>query len=171
MADPLFAQLPAAEVMRTDVVTVDADDSLKLALALMTENHVTGLPVLDRKERCVGVISATDILCYEQDHAEDATEANAAMARYFDPETERWESVRVTSFALEEFAEIPVSELMCRDLIFVGPDASLGLVARKMTEKDVHRILVLDRSHCLLGIISTMDVVRLVARQTRSAAS
>lgn len=156
-------RLTASEVMKTDVVTAAPDDSLQEAMALMIENHVTGLPILDNKSRCVGIISATDILRFEQDHSEETTTANANLARHFDPETSRWEDVRVTSFALEEFADIPVSELMTRDIISVRPRATIKTVAQKIVDEEVHRVLVLDSKQYLLGVISAVDFVQLVA--------
>jgi len=163
MAESKSRELTAQDIMATDIVSVAPEDSLQEALALITENHVTGLPVLDRKNRCAGLISATDILSYEQDHTEAAAEANEDMARYFDPEQERWESLRVSAFALEKLAEVPVGEIMTRNLIGVGPDASAREAAQKMVAEDVRRILVLDEENYLLGIISATDFVRVVA--------
>jgi len=158
-----MSRLTAGDMMRTDIVSVNPDDSLQVALSSMIENHVTGLPVLNRKSRCVGVVSATDILNFEQDHADDASGANADLARYFDPETNRWEDLRVTSLALEEFAEIPVSEIMNRDVIAVSPAATIQKVAQRMVSQEIHRVLVLDDEQYLLGLISAIDFVRLFA--------
>ncbi len=63
-----FAKITASDVMRTNVVTFESTDSLEVALRLMTEHHVSGLPVVDAENRCLGLISASDILNYEQDH-------------------------------------------------------------------------------------------------------
>lgn len=156
-------KLTAADIMATDVVAIDPSDSLRDAMASMTENHVTGLPVLDRKGRCVGLISATDILNYEQDHSEETEGVNADMARYYNPESQRWESIRVTSFALEEFADVPVRNLMTRELVSVGPETPVTDVADKIVELDIHRALVLDEDGRLLGIISAIDFARLIA--------
>ena len=139
------------------------DDTLQDAMSLMTENHITGLPVANSKSVCIGVISATDILTYEQDHSEFAAEANSDLARYYDPDTERWESVRLTSFALEEFAEVKVSQVMSREVVSVGPQTTLDEVARAMVGDNIHRVLVLDETQHLLGIISSFDFVRLFA--------
>ena len=155
----------AAEVMQKDLVVVHDDDTLQDAMSLMTENHITGLPVANSKSVCVGVISATDILTYEQDHSEFAAEANSDLARYYDPDTERWESVRLSSFALEEFAEVKVSQVMSPAIVSVGPRATLAEVARTMVSENIHRVLVLDETQHLLGIISSFDFVRLFAAQ------
>jgi CBS domain-containing protein len=153
----------AADVMQRDVVTTRETDTLQDAMQLMTENHVTGLPVMNSKSKCVGVVTASDILGYEQDHAEFTAEANADMARHFNPDKHQWESVRVTSFALEEFAEVRVSEVMSRDLIYVRKNTPLREVATIMRDQRIHRVLVLDDEFRLYGIISAFDFVKLYA--------
>jgi CBS domain-containing protein len=151
--------------MQRDVVTVRESDTLQEAMQLMTENHVTGLPVMNAKSQCVGVVTASDILGYEQEHAEFTAEANADMARHFNPDKNQWESVRVTTFALEQFGEIRVSEVMSRDLISVRRNTPLREVARKMRDERIHRVLVLDDELRLYGIISAFDFVKLYAGQ------
>lgn len=157
------SKIVARDIMQKDVSTVSPSDSLQDAMTIITENHVTGLPVIGGKGRCVGVVTAGDILNFEQEHAEFAQEANSDMARHFDSERQRWESVRVTSFALEEFAEVPVSEVMTRELVSVGPNASSTEVAQHMLDQEIHRVLVLDDDQRLFGIISAFDFVRLWA--------
>ena len=141
--------LTAGDIMQRDLIVAHMGDSLKEAMDLMTENHVTGLPVVDSKSRCVGVISATDILSYEQEHSEFTSEANSDMARHFDMDTQRWESVRVTSFALEEFADVKVDAVMSRDLVGVGRDMPVREVAQKMIDASIHRVMELDENQRL----------------------
>lgn len=148
--------------MQRDVIVVYQNDTLQDAMSLMTQNHVTGLPVVNSKSKCVGIITASDILNYEQDHPE-YQEANSDMAQHYDPETERWESVRVSSFALEEFGDVLVKEVMTTELVSVHTDASPTEVAKMMTKDGVHRVLVLDDDYRLYGIITSMDIVRLFA--------
>jgi len=157
------SDLTAADMMQRDVIVVYDSDTLQTAMQAMTENHVTGLPVVNTKSKCVGVITSSDILNYEQEHSEFTSEANAEMARHFNPESGQWESVRVTSFALEEFGEVRVSEVMSRDLVFVEPESSILEVARKMRDEKIHRVIVLSKDYGLHGIISAFDFVRLYA--------
>ena len=127
----------------------------------MTENHVTGLPVMDGKCRCVGLITSSDILNYEQEHADDSAESG--MAQLFNPEIQQWESVSMSAFGLEEFGDVRVSEVMTRDLIWVDRNTSMKDVARRMIDERVHRVLVMDESASLYGLISAYDLVRVVA--------
>lgn len=158
--------LTAADIMQTDVVTVQRGNTLRDAMGLLTENHVTGLPVMDEYCRCIGLVSATDILNFEEEHCEETDEGNSDVAQYYDPETEQWETIRLSAFALEEFGDVRVDQVMATNLIWVQRDAPLREVAKKMCEAQVHRVLVLDDQQRLYGIISGSDFVRLVAEGT-----
>jgi CBS domain-containing protein len=153
----------AGDIMQRDVIVVYESDTLQEAMQLMTENHITGLPVVNSKSKCVGVITASDILNYEQEHNEFTAEANSDLARHFNPETQQWESVRVTSFALEEFGEVRVAEVMSRDLVYVHADTPLRDVARKMRDQRIHRVMVMTDQYLLQGIITAFDFVTLCA--------
>jgi CBS domain-containing protein len=154
-------KLTAADVMHRDVITVAPDDTLRDALALMTGNHVTGLPVMDDMGRCVGLITSSDVLNYEQERAENSAESGTAQ--FFDPDTQLWQSAPLSAFGLDDFGDVQVSEVMTRDLIWVARQASVRDVARRMIEGQIHRVLVMDENKSLFGIISAFDVVRVVA--------
>jgi CBS domain-containing protein len=156
-------QLTANHIMQRDIVTVSPEDTLRLALALMTENHVTGLPVMDGTSRGIGLITASDILNYEQERADESVEDGTAQ--FFDPETQQWESVPLSAFGLEEFGGVRVEEVMSTDLIWVHRGAPVRDVARRMIDQRVHRVLVMDDNANLYGIISAFDLVRVVAEE------
>ena len=161
MAQVTLDRLEAADLMQRDMVTVAPQESLRDALALMTDNHVTGLPVMDEHDHCVGLITATDILTYEQDHDETDTEDHTVQ--HYNSELQQWESVPTSAFGLEEFGDVRVEEVMTTELVWVERDASLKDVARTMHDQKVHRVLVMDK-HCrLYGIISSFDFVRVMA--------
>lgn len=155
--------LTAADIMQHDVVTVMRGNTLRDAMGLLTENHVTGLPVMDEHSRCIGLVSATDILNFEQEHCEETDEGNSDVAQYYDPESEQWETIRLSAFALEEFGDVRVEQVMATDLIWVERETPIQAVAKKMHEAGVHRVLVLDEQQRLYGIISSFDFVKLIA--------
>ncbi len=49
-------------IMKTDLITVGPETSLSEALALLIENNISGLPVVDREGSIVGVLSEKDLL-------------------------------------------------------------------------------------------------------------
>jgi CBS domain-containing protein len=151
----------ALDYMQRDVVTVSPDDTLQDALELMTENHVTGLPVMDVSSRCVGLITSSDILNYEQEQAGGVSERESADL--FDPETQQWETVPLSAFNSESLGDISVSNVMARDLVWVHRTTPLKDVARRMLDERVHRVLVMDEDRRLYGILSAYDFVRVAA--------
>lgn len=156
-------QIFARDVMRRDVETVGPHDSLRDAINVMVENQVSGLPVLDRKDRCVGIISTTDILRLEQEQAERGDEEyEEEIGSYYDPDTQHWENIRFSG-SIDQIPEMEVGEAMTGTTVSVHPDAPLRQVAEEMTAKGIHRILVLDDEQLLHGIISATDFVKLYA--------
>jgi CBS domain-containing protein len=49
------------EVASRDLVTVDPDQALEEALALMDEHHVKGLPVVEEDGTLVGIVARADV--------------------------------------------------------------------------------------------------------------
>jgi acetoin utilization protein AcuB len=65
-------QTPVSEVMNTDLVTLDASESVKTAIDLMLEYAVGALPVLDRrKDELVGILSYVDVLRFLRTRLDD----------------------------------------------------------------------------------------------------
>ena len=151
----------ARDLMRSDVVTLRPQDTLQTALDQIVENHVSGLPVLDSSGRCVGVISMSDILGFEQRTGESAAGENTWAERYFNESEHRWEAFGLAAFAVEQSGDRRVADLMSEDLVSVTPDTPLESVASMMLEHQIHRILVMDDDQHLCGIISSFDFVRL----------
>lgn len=56
---------PVKEVMSKGVITIDANDTLEDAAKRMLEYGVKRLPVVS-KGRCVGIVTATDLITYEE---------------------------------------------------------------------------------------------------------
>jgi CBS-domain-containing membrane protein len=54
--------LTAEDLMSRDVVRLPKEMPLRDAARLLIESHVGGAPVVDRRGKCIGVLSATDFL-------------------------------------------------------------------------------------------------------------
>jgi CBS domain-containing protein/HPt (histidine-containing phosphotransfer) domain-containing protein len=52
----------AKDIMTTHVVTVSVDDTVDYAITLMVKHRISGLPVLDKQGRPVGIVSEFDLL-------------------------------------------------------------------------------------------------------------
>jgi len=129
--------MKVAELMRTDVKTVDLDATVGDAITTLADVHVSALPVIDVRGRIVGVVSTTDILCT----LSETTEPDA-RERLFD--------------------DTPVREIMTPRSRVIAPDANVLDAAREMLYLDVHRLFVEEHGR-LVGVISQTDIVAAVA--------
>jgi CBS domain-containing protein len=59
---------PVREVMSTEVVTCFEDQELGTAAELMEKKHIRRLPVVDEKEKPVGILSLGDLAVQSHDH-------------------------------------------------------------------------------------------------------
>jgi CBS domain-containing protein len=144
--------LKVKDVLSNEVVTVSPDDTLQAALELMTESHLTALPVISAEERCVGILSASDVVEMARTMNEE-TRGSAAG------DVESYQSV-YDSVADHDLARRTVGEFMTDSVTTVTGDITLSAAASEMLRYHVHRLPVLDEDGKLLGIISTMDILQ-----------
>jgi len=129
--------MKVADLMQTNLKTIGMDDTVTDAVVTLSEQHVSGLPVVDQHGRMVGVITASDVL---QLLAES-------------PDAERRGQV---------LEETPVREIMTAKPITVDPDADVHEAARQMLYGEIHRLFV-EYEGALVGVISQTDIVGAVA--------
>lgn len=157
--------LRAAEVMTSQVVQVDPSTSLREAMRRMVQEHVGSLPIVDENDRCLGVVTARDILNCELAQADAAGESEFAGGSYYNPDSDSWESVSVC-VSVDALPEREVRDVMSDHVVFVHPDASVLEVAEAMVGEGLHHVLVIDRERRLCGVISSLDFVKLALQAT-----
>lgn len=54
--------LKAKDIMTSNVLTVDLDDTIDYAVSLLVKHRISGLPVLDKTQCLVGIVSEFDLL-------------------------------------------------------------------------------------------------------------
>ena len=129
-----------AELMQTNLRTIQSDEPLVEAITLIAEGHISGLPVVDGHGRLVGVLSSSDVL-----QAIAEAETNAERSRIFE--------------------QLEVRDVMTPRPQTLGPEATLKEAAQRMLYSEVHRLFVEDKDR-LVGIITTSDLVRAIAGAT-----
>jgi CBS-domain-containing membrane protein len=59
--------MKVADLMQTEVKTVEPEILLDEAMVTLADSHVTALPVVDQSGKILGVLSRTDILAAEEE--------------------------------------------------------------------------------------------------------
>lgn len=140
-----------ADVLSKDIVSIPANGTVRDALALMVENRVSALPVVDKRGSCQGILSATDVVELALELDEDLRD----VGRSHD-ESQRWILQRLSEHDMDQRN---VQEVMTTAVTTVPLDAPLYSAAREMLRHRVHRLPVVDTQERLVGIVSTMDIL------------
>jgi predicted transcriptional regulator len=147
------------EVMNPDIMTV-ADDMTTDELArYLTEREISGAPVVNGQGHLVGVVSMTDIGRYLAEPSEFESSRRSEFYRDISDEV----TLDFEQGVLEERA-VAVRDVMTPVVHHVSASAPLAEAARIMVEHHIHR-LVVTQAREPVGIITSMDVLRIVATQ------
>ena len=138
------------DIMSRDVVTLNAQDTIHEALTLMGENRVSALPVVDKRNHCVGILSTSDLV---------------DMTRDVDDDLYHLDMVDSTSrrFLLDKLAHSMGSEtvqsFMSEGVTTVSDETTIAKATREMLRNRVHHLPVVDEHEQLIGIVSTIDIL------------
>ncbi len=128
--------VPVKEVMTSEVITADEGYTLDRLMKLMVNAGIRRVPVVDRGE-VKGIVSWRDVV--------------GLIGRH-----EVFKIVK--SETVDEFKSLPVSYVMRKDLLTVGPDMDIGDVASEMMRRGVGHALVVEGSR-LKGIATERDII------------
>ena len=125
-----------AEMMTTQVLTVDPQNSVATAIRLMRTGQLRRLPVVE-DGKLVGIITSGDVrrITGMSSVIRDASQDNFL-----------WQ-------------HIPVAHVMTREPVTVAPELVVAEAARLMIQHKIGGVPVVDEQHNLVGIITTSDLL------------
>jgi predicted transcriptional regulator len=149
------------DLMNPDVMTV-ADEMTTDELArYLIEREISGAPVVDSQGHLIGVVSMTDI----GRNMADASDVESSRSSSFYRDI-------AADFTLEDPGEryieeraITVRDVMTPVIYQVPVTASVAEAARIMVDQHIHRLVVTQGKEPV-GIITSMDVLKMVAEQS-----
>ena len=156
--------LRARDIMQRNVLGVPPDMLIPELVDFLISHRVSGVPVIETG-KVVGIVSRSDLV-----RAVSLERSLAGVvAQGFEQEEFAPGEVPLTpglrSSAVQALERRSVRAIMVADPVCVAPDTPVAEVARLLVTKHMHRVLVTDGAQ-LLGLISSLDVVRLVAEGT-----
>lgn len=137
--------VPVSEIMSTKLITVKTDQSLYEAEKLFNRHSIRHIPVVDKNERLVGIISHTDLLRISFSDLDESDESIVPV--------------------IYEMYSIP--QLMTRVPVFVEDNTSIKETAEILAQQSFHSIPVLDKGK-LVGIVTTTDMINYLLDQYKS---
>jgi len=141
--------MQAKDVMTTKVVTVQPDARVEHIAALLLEQRISGVPVVDADGRLLGIVTEGDLIR----RPELGTERHRGWwLQLFGDERER----------AAEYARAHGSraeQVMTRNVVTVTEDTSVGEIARLLEEHRIKRVPVV-REGKVVGIVSRANLLQ-----------
>ena len=126
------------DLMSTEVTTLETNDKLVIADDVMNLGRIRHLPVLEPDGSVAGILSQRDLF-------------RGALAR----------SLGYGEHAQQKLLGILyVKEVMSRDVATIGPDEDVSEAARRMLERKLGCLVVVENGK-LVGILTESDFVGL----------
>jgi CBS domain-containing protein len=142
----------AMDVMTSEVITVDENTTVQAAAKLLAEHGISAVPVVDKDNRVIGMVSEGDLL----HRAETGTERRRSWWLEMMTSTNQMAAEYIKSHSAK------VRDVMTRDVISVTEQTAVADIAVLLETHRVKRVPVLHDSK-LVGIVSRANLVRALA--------
>ena len=149
--------MKALDVMTRTVISVEPDATVLQAARLMLQQHISGLPVIDKVGRLVGVLSEGDFLRRRE------TQTERRRSRWL-------EFLMGPGKIAAEYAHAhgqKVSEVMTHDVYTVDEGTALEDVVDLMERRRIKRVPVL-RGNKVVGIVTRSNLMYAMVSLARS---
>jgi acetoin utilization protein AcuB len=138
-----------SDVMTDDVVYLQEKDSVAKVIEAMQQGRFRHVPIVDKQEKLLGIISDRDVLRCLPFHSKpfDGGE-DVFRCRLFDIEPK------------EPAAQQSLHQIMTRDVTCVLPSCDFYAAVKMLYEMNISCLPVTDSDKKLIGIVTVTDVMR-----------
>jgi CBS domain-containing membrane protein len=147
----LASRILVRDVMTEQVISVKKFEDISHAAHTLSEHNVSGLPVVDKEDRVIGVISEADVLAMmgaQRKH----TFMDFIRHLFGQPLPER------------KMGDL-VGDIMTPTPITIGPDADISEAAKIMDERRIRRLPVVNSEGTLIGVVSRRDILKAISKK------
>ena len=146
-----------SEIMDAEPETVSRDTPVEEVIALLRENELPGVPVVDGDGNCIGIVTEADlVLPDDQGDLHIPHYVNLFGGTVFLEPLGRFEERLRKAFASN------AGDMMTRDPDTVAPDTTVREAARLIHESGHNRLPVVDDGR-LVGVVTRVDVLGALA--------
>jgi CBS domain-containing protein len=145
------------DVMTREVVAVAPETPLKEVAATLVEHGISGVPVVDPDGHVLGVVSEGDVLFKERGEP-----AKGGPLKWLLDSSTYARALKVDATTAREAMTSPA--------LTISPFRSLSEAARRMSDKGVNRLPVVEND-VLVGIVTRADLVRAFVRSDEEIAA
>jgi len=136
--------------MTTDVISVGRTANISEIAAILKEQRITGVPVVDKANRLLGVVTHEELINIFIPHYLSMFDELAFLDDLGAIEAEKLTEIEPALFLAED--------IMVPDPITVGPETSIMKVAALLVNRKLVFIPVVDEENRVVGVMNRSDV-------------
>jgi CBS domain-containing protein len=141
------------EVMSSRVQSLMTEDTIHDAVAMMLDNGLSTVPVVDDENKCIGILSRSDMTeLFLEEHNELSNVRDVPRM-----------SLEWLSQSLDSNDVRLVKELMTYEVATINASQTLQEASQAMVRQKIHHLPVIDEKEQITGIVSAFDIVKAVA--------
>ncbi len=141
------------DVMTKNVLSITKYESIMQVANTLTEKNISGLPVVDRENKVIGIVTQADILSMVGVSREHTFKD---LLKYM--LGERLPERRIGDL---------VGDIMTSPALTIKPDTNIAEAVKMMDERRIRRLTVVDESNRLIGILTRADILKAVINKLK----
>ncbi len=131
------------KIMVKEVLKIEVSDSLSIAKRILKRFDIRHLPVV-KNDKLIGILSRTDVmrLSFGETFGDNEDEVDATLLDM-----------------------LTIKDIMIHNPVTITPTASIEAVTKKLIEKGIHALPVVEND-ILLGIVTTTDILQFMLNKS-----
>ena len=154
----MVSQTIVKDFMSSPVITVLPATALKEAVQLLSENHFSGLPVVNDQEQLIGEITEQDLMVRESGIDAGPYVLLLDSVIYLRNPL-NWDK------QVHQVLGNTVKDLMRRDTHSCKETLPLAKAAAMLNARETQRLFVIDAQQRPVGVLTRGDVIRALAKE------
>ena len=151
------------DIMGKNPILLKPEMTLREAAKILSENDISGAPVVDQEGKLVGILMVSDIIKEIKGKIESLGLAIPFTPfDLFDFYTVNM-PVESDKDIMRDVAEMKVGDVMRKKVHYVRDDDDIETAIEILGKKDISRVPVVDKEGRVIGIITRSDVLKLLA--------
>jgi CBS domain-containing membrane protein len=141
-----FGEITCADIMSRDVVAVEFGTTLQQAWQLLHQHKVTALPVIDRAQRVIGMVTMADFV------------RHAGLDNYDGFKTKLREFLHLARLTHSEKPEL-VGQIMTHPVRSASDTMHIVELVPMLAEYGMRHIPIVNAERRLVGVVSNADLI------------
>jgi len=143
------------------VVPVYEETPVDIIMEIINITSENALPVLNDEKKLCGIVTDGDL--FKLSHIKESV-SHSDMGMGGDEDEWTWEGIRDTvrlHYSTSEVAlpQVPVREIMMKDVIKATKNTPVSAVAKKLVDNNISHMPVVDSNDHLIGMVTDIDLM------------